>query len=101
MDASNLAICLTPSFLHNCLKGFDDKSVTAAGGGEGRLKLAIDGIQMLIENAESIGMVDEELCAEDLDALAKSCPLSDDEYDRNDGEYSKLRRRKKRIQGIS
>ena len=94
MDAANLAICLTPNFLHNCLRNFDDKTMTTSGADGKMLKLAIDGMQMLIENADHIGMVEEHL-SEHLATVSRSCVCSDDEVNKCE-DIGKVRKRKKR-----
>lgn len=68
----------------------------ATSGAEGRtLKLAIEGIHVLIEHADRIGMVEEHYI-EHLGSASKSCLYSDDDAERVSNDEYQNRRRKKR-----
>ena len=105
MDASNLAVCLTPNLLYlpdgvKSNGGAGEKSA----GSDGRLLAAeISVVQVLIRHAHNIGMVSESL--QERAALLSSCfpPASGDELDRSEvdggGGSTKTKKKKKKRSG--
>jgi len=100
MDITNLAVCLAPNFIH-C--GHSNKQLDTMSCGESkRLEVERSIIELLIENAESIGMVSDSLYGR-VQLLGSCFPVSEDELDRSvdalDETDAKCRKKKKRRSG--